>query len=277
MSGAGRSMFAINRLLFGAREDGANAGYYRALARLLPDQRFAFMNHGYDDGQEEDGELRAEDHLWRYSIRLVRHVLAGLDLRGRRVLDVGCGRGGASSYIVRYHQPAQVVSLDFCAEAIFLCARTHRLPGLGFLQADAQKLPLAGEVFDVVLNIESCHYYPNLSGFLAEVARVLKPGGFLCLTDTMTPGGLAPFERELIPGAGFEIVRSTDITSAVAQGIERNRQQFAAFCCSMVSAETGNRGIIEQLLRSVNEDLYRRYLRRHSIYHSWLLRKPASG
>jgi ubiquinone/menaquinone biosynthesis C-methylase UbiE len=275
MIGAGVNLSWINRLLFRAREEAANpiAGYYRALARLLPDQRFVFMNHGYCDGTEDFGELRSEDQLWRYSIQLVRHLLSGLDLRGQRVLDVGCGRGGASSYIARYHQPAQVVSLDFCGEAIHLCARTHRIPGLSFLQANAQKLPLASGRFDVVLNIESCHCYPDPAGFLTEVARVLKPGGFLCITDSMPANDLARFEK-LIPGAGFEIVRSTDITSEVAEGIHRNRQQLADLCSSMVSPEIGNRGIIEQLLRSVNEDIYRAYLKRLAIYHSWLLRKP---
>jgi ubiquinone/menaquinone biosynthesis C-methylase UbiE len=169
------------------------------------------------------------------------------------------------------------VSLDFCGEAIHLCARTHRVPGLNFLQANAQKLPLASGMFDVVLNIESCHCYPDPAGFFAEVVRVLKPGGFLCLTDAMLPNALARFELKLIPGAGFEIVRSMDITNAVAEGIHRNRQQLAELCSSMVSSEIGNRALIEQLLRSVNQDIYHNYLKRLSIYHSWLLRKPEAG
>src|SRR3984893_18137048 len=214
---------------------------------------------------------------WRYSIQLVRHVLGGLDLCGGSVLDVGCGRGGASSYVTRYHQPARVVSLDLCAEAVLLCARTHRLSGLHFLQANAQQLPLASGVFDVVLNIESCHCYPDRGAFLSEAARVLKPGGYLCLTDTMAPDALIPLERKLIPGAGFEIVRSTDITGEVAEGIDRNRQQLAQLLSSMVSPEIGNRGIIEQVLRSVNDDIYRRYRQRVAVYHSWLLRRPAAG
>jgi len=279
MRGAGRSLPWINRLLFRAREDKANpiAGYYRAVARLVPDQRFVFMNHGYCDGTEDFGELRSEDQLWRYSIQLVRYVLADLDLRGRRVLDIGCGRGGASSYITRYRQPAQVVALDLCAEAIHLCARTHRLSGLSFLQADAQHLPLASETFDVVLNIESCHCYPDRARFLAEVARVLKPGGFLCLTDTMPEADVVPLEQTLFAGAGFEILRSTDITNEVARGIDRNRRQLAELCASMVSSEIGNRGIIEQILHSVNEEIYQRYCQRLSIYHSWLLRKPEAS
>jgi fatty-acid O-methyltransferase len=276
MSGAGRSLFEINRLLFSGHGDerNHNAGYYRAMARLLPDQRFVFMNHGFCDGTDAGGSLRDEDQLWRYSIQLVRHLLAGLDLRGRRVLDVGCGRGGASSYIARYHQPAQVVALDLCAEAVHLCARTHRLEGPAFLCAHAQRLPLASGAFDVVLNIESCHCYADQAAFLGEVVRVLKPGGFLCLTDAMSPAVLPRFEQELLPGAGFEVLRSRDITQEVAEGIRCNQEQLSALCASMVSGAIGNRGILEQLLRSVNGDIYNRYRQRLSIYHSWLLRKP---
>jgi ubiquinone/menaquinone biosynthesis C-methylase UbiE len=287
LSGADRTLSEIRRLLFGTQLDAANpaAGYYRALAHLLPDQRFQFMNHGYCDAHEgneeneeseESGGLRGEDLPWRYSIQLVRHVLAGLELRGSTVLDAGCGRGGASSYLTRYHQPARVVSLDLCAEAVHLCARTHRLAGLSFLQADAQRLPLAGGVFDVVLNVESCHCYPDPPAFLSEVARVLKPGGFLCLADALAPAALAPFEGELIPAAGFAVVRSTDITHQVAQGIERNRHQLAELLSSMASSELGNRRLIEQVLRSVNDDKYHRYRERLTVYHSWLLRKPGT-
>jgi hypothetical protein len=93
----------------------------------------------------------------------------------------------------------------------------------------------------------------------------------------MAPAAPAPLEQELIPAAGFEIVRSTDITKEVAQGIERNRHQLAELLSSMVSSELGNRRIVEQVLRSVNDDKYRRYLERIAVYHSWLLRKPGTA
>src|SRR5260370_24554018 len=57
-----------------------------------------------------------------------------------------------------------------------------------FQVADAEKLPFASESFDRVTCRIAPHHFPNISQFVQEVARVLKPGGICLLIDCMAPG-----------------------------------------------------------------------------------------
>ncbi|MFD2408215.1 class I SAM-dependent methyltransferase [Azorhizophilus paspali] len=67
-----------------------------------------------------------------------------------------------------------MTGLDFCPAHIEFCDRVHRLDGLSFIYGDAMALQFADEEFDVVINIESSHSYPDLNRFGEEVRRVLK-------------------------------------------------------------------------------------------------------
>jgi hypothetical protein len=89
-------MTRVTDLLFPASYEGSrvSAGYYAALSRLIPDPRLTFMNYGYVDDGDDFSWLSEADRTWRYAINLIRRTLDGVEIRGARVLDVGCGRGG---------------------------------------------------------------------------------------------------------------------------------------------------------------------------------------
>ena len=73
--------------------------WYNTFTTKAKDQDFKFMNYGYD----EDGfypELNSEDESERYPIHLYHHVVTQVDISGKRILEVGSGRGGGASYIV---------------------------------------------------------------------------------------------------------------------------------------------------------------------------------
>jgi hypothetical protein len=101
---------------------------YNRLARR--DQRGAllFMNYGYakPDG-EESLTLTAQDEIFRYPIQLYAHVVEGLALNGKDVLEVGSGRGGGGSFLVRYLQPRSYLGVDLSESAVQWCRQTHRL------------------------------------------------------------------------------------------------------------------------------------------------------
>ncbi len=98
-------------------------------------------------------------------------------------MEVVCGRGGGASYIARYLNPLFIKAVDISHKAINYCKSNHKSLNLEFLQGDAQQLPFDKNAFDVVINVESSHCYPNLSVFFDEVYKVLKPDGYVLYAD----------------------------------------------------------------------------------------------
>jgi SAM-dependent methyltransferase len=107
---------------------------------------------------------------------------------GSRVLDAGCGEGyGAAA--ARQAGATTVIALDYDRWAVEHAARTYRLPAV---QGNLVDLPVADDAFDLVLSLQTLEHVWNQPRFLAECARVLRPGGRLALTTpnrlTFPPG-----------------------------------------------------------------------------------------
>ena len=141
-------------------------------------------------------------------------LIGRTDLRGKRVLDVGCGRGGTVALIGDTFETAEVTGVDLSPEAIAFCRRTHRNPRVRFEVGDAEHLPVENASFDIVTNVESSHTYPNLRAFYAEVARVLAKGGTFLYTDLL-PVGRWLEVRALLGPLGLTIEVDREITPNV--------------------------------------------------------------
>ena len=173
-----------------------------------------FLNYGYisRNGNDEARFEVPERVFNRNSVRLAFELIADMDLGGRRVLDVGCGRGGTVALMAET-LGAKAMGVDLSPEAVAFCRRTHR-HGTKFEVGDSENLPFKNKTFDVVTNVESSHTYPNLRAFFSEVSRVLKKKGRFLYTD------LLPLERwlevrALLVPLGFRIMNERDITANV--------------------------------------------------------------
>lgn len=254
-------------------EDGAFAGYYAALARLVPDRRLTFMNHGYAGDDVVLSDLDDAERPWAHAVALVRRTLDDAPLAGARVLDVGCGRGGPAAYVARHHAPREVVGLDACADAIALCRRHHREPNLSFVHGRADDLPFPDGSFDVVVNLESSHCYPDRAAFLAEVVRVLRPGGAFCYADVVRAAELPALARALAAERRLRVLREADITAGVARGIERGRTALAGLLDGARDASLANSAIIDHLVHSINVQVHRHLAEGRWRYRAWRLER----
>lgn len=208
-------------------------GLYELLAARVRRPEWAFMNYGYAPrpGEPHLG-LEPADEPDRLCIQLYDHVLGDTPLRGTDVLEVGCGRGGGASFIARYLGPRTTTGLDFSRAAIDLCRRHRQGPGLTFAHGDALALPFADESFDVVVNVESSHCYASVEQFLAQVHRVLRPGGHLLLADLRSAQGAAVLLGQLDASA-LRVTGTQDVTARVVAALEvddaRRRALIAAW------------------------------------------------
>jgi SAM-dependent methyltransferase len=182
-----------------------------------------YMNYGFAplDARDEAPALQPADEPDRYAINLYHHVASSAPIADRDVLEVGCGRGGGSSYIARYLKPARMVGVDISHNAIEFCRKVHRAANLDYRHGDAEALPFPDASFDAVVNVESSFCYGSLDGFIAEVTRVLRPGGYLLLADIRLAGEVADLDAAMAR-SGLHLISRRDITQNVVEALARD-------------------------------------------------------
>ena len=102
---------------------------------------------------------------------------------GERILDIACGTGTSTLPLAK--SGATVVGVDFSPEMIAEAGRKH--PRIEFRQADAMKLPFGDDEFDAVTISFGLRNVQDPKQALAEMYRVLKPGGRLVICEFSKP------------------------------------------------------------------------------------------
>jgi ubiquinone/menaquinone biosynthesis C-methylase UbiE len=194
---------------------------YPFVSRRLSSGDVVFLNFGYEEDPLMALPLEAADEPNRYWIQLYHRTATQADLTDKRVLEVGCGHGGGASYLMRTLHPASYTGLDLNPDGIAFCKKRHNVPGLDFVQGDAENLPFPDQSFDLVVNIESSANYPSLPRFLAEVARVLSPGGHFLYAAVYASPRIAAWEAALAE-APLRMVSQREINTEVVRGIEKS-------------------------------------------------------
>ena len=201
--------------------------WYPFLTKRLQDEGVVFLNYAFETEPPMGIPLEAADERDRACIQLYHHVATQVDLSNRQVLEISCGHGGGASYLMRTLKPKKYTALDLNPKGIAFCKNQHRVTGLEFVQGDACSLAFGDGSFDVVINIEASHCYPDFPGFLAEVSRVLKPGGYFLYADFRFEDGMEAWEEALGKSA-LKLIDSKNISREVLRGMEINSARSLA-------------------------------------------------
>jgi SAM-dependent methyltransferase len=130
-----------------------------------------------------EGQVEVE-HLHRYF--LARALCRGLD-----VLDVAAGEGYGSALLAQVAR--SVIGVEISTEAVAHAIAAYRGANLKFLKGDARCLPLDDASVDAVVSFETIEHFFEHDQFLAEVRRVLRPGGRFIVSsperDVYSPSG----------------------------------------------------------------------------------------
>jgi SAM-dependent methyltransferase len=157
------------------------------------------------------------------------------DLRGRRVLDLGCGFGWFCRW-ARQNGAAYVLGIDASEKMLARGRATTVDPAVTYTRADMEDLELRPNSFDVVYSSLALHYVENLSGLMSQTHRSLIPGGTLVFS-VEHPIFTAPSEpnwslnaagRNIWPVDGYldEGPRSTDW---LTQGVIKQHRTLATY------------------------------------------------
>ena len=237
------------------------AAYYDKAAAAVPE--LTVLNYGYSAPERT---LVPSDEPEFYCLRLYEHAVRAVSLRGARVLEVSCGRGGGARFLARAFGPAAYVGVDLSEENLRIARAGGR--GTHFLLGNAQHLPFRDGAFDIVINIEASHLYDDRTRFFAEAHRVLAPGGHFCYADGCWASD--DCTRDLLD-AGFELLERREITANVIQALEQDNGRRAALFDAIPDAALSRE--YKDWGGVVGYRAYNRFAGGETLYFSHLLRR----
>lgn len=182
---------------------------------------------------------------------ILRRIERQFGDRPLRLLDVGCGTGVFAAHIRRRFPQARVWGVDLTARMLLEgAARWQAHAGaVQAVQGDSERLPFADGSFDVLTCANSFHHYPNQGRALAEMRRVLRPGGRLLLVDGYRDAPYGWFIYDVcvatVEGAVHHASRARVRALCAAAGFGATEQRvhrgFAPFLLTEAVVEAGHR------------------------------------
>ena len=116
------------------------------------------------------------------------------DLQACAVLELGCGKARQARQLLQRFQQTRVLGIE--PQAALVEGNASRVQaGLVVLQGRAEAVPCADASFDMVWMLKSLHHIPGMQQALAEAARVLRPGGWLYVSEPVYAGHLNEIVR----------------------------------------------------------------------------------
>jgi len=242
------------------------------MAKRFTNPDWQFMNYG---DVTPDGEaplvLEPKDEHHRYPLQLYHYMAVKVDMKGKDVLEVGCGRGGGANFIYRYHKPATYTGMDLAENAIAFCTKNYTGDGLKFISGNAEELPFQDASFDVVMNIESCNAYGSVPKFLSEVKRVLRPGGTLLIADMRWQHDLQQFKDELA-ASGMNIIYEDNFTERVQKALDAEHEINEKRIESNVPKALQN--MFKEFAATKGTVVYNAIKNKERLYYRFVLVKP---
>lgn len=128
----------------------------------------------------------------------------------RRVLDVSCGTGRLLRQARRCYPTAELAGVDLAGQMVAAAsAVTPARLAVGYVQGRAECLPFPHQVFDLIFTTLSLRHWTDLPAGIAEIGRVLTPGGVVVLADVFPsgrrPGPALPRLRRRHPAVPAEL------------------------------------------------------------------------
>ncbi|HEY1320495.1 MAG TPA: methyltransferase domain-containing protein [Streptosporangiaceae bacterium] len=200
---------------------------------------------------------RLEDAMARGEAESRARVLELLTVRaGERVLDLGCGPGTLTAPLATAAGPEGLTLGVDLALGMLSHARAAAPPWARLVRMNMERLGLAGGAFDAVAAGHALAFCADLPAALAEVRRVLVPGGRLVASlPARVPGGQAPLERALeglvppppaLPALDGTLVRLSSEAAAKSALQEAGFRQVEATTVPEVSRYRGPEDLVDR-------------------------------
>jgi len=144
-------------------------------AQLTPELR-ARIQASFDEASRNEEHFPSTIDSRIYHVKLIRDYLG--DLRGKRVLDVGCGKGRFARVFHEQQPEAELWGLDISEEMLRFVP-----PGIQTRAGSMTELPFDDASFDHAYATESLEHAVEIEKAVSEICRVVKPGGRIVVID----------------------------------------------------------------------------------------------
>jgi ubiquinone/menaquinone biosynthesis C-methylase UbiE len=164
---------------------GSSRQYYRSINEILANAFGKTHMLHYPFYIKDSETLEERQH------NLIEHCLSYIgDLKGKDLLEVGCGNGLNCHYIDLRHETGKIIGIDLNHANLDLARTNHEPSRVSFIQDDAQELiSIPDQSIDVIICIESAFHYPDKNAFFQQIKRVLRPDGVFLIVDIIKSPG----------------------------------------------------------------------------------------
>jgi len=195
------------------------------------------------ENQEYDDNLMALlEALWGEGfmspggVAEVDRYLEGIELRGKTVLDIGCGLGGVDLHLLRRHGAAQVTGIDIDPALIErsrqLAHKYQVADRLDFICVEPGPLPFDDASFEIVTSKDSIIHITDKQALSQDIFRILEPGGWFAASDWL---------------AGYEDQPSAEMQAYIdAEGLDFNLASATIYADALQAAGFVDIGIVDR-------------------------------
>lgn len=196
----------------------------------------------------------------------VQLMLAELPFDGARVLELGCGRAEKTRTLAETGRMQEILALEVDAIQHARNLQITDLPRVRFALGGAEAIPAEDGSFDIVIMFKSLHHVPmgQMHQALAEVARVLRPGGLAWISEPVYAGELNEVMRLFHDEKEVREAAFAAVCGAVERGVLALERQlffltrshfedFAAFERRMIQVTHSDHRLSPELYAQVRQ------------------------
>ena len=193
-------------------------------------------------------------------------LLEELPLDGACILEFGCGKAEKTRILAESGRPREIIALEVDTIQHARNLEITDLPTVRFSHGGAEAIPVDDASVDIVLMFKSLHHVPvaDMDRALAEIARVLKPGGVAWISEPVFAGDLNEVFRlfhneQLVREAAFAAIckavesGSLQLDKQMFFNTRSYFESFAQFDTRMIQVTHTDHRLAPELYRQVQE------------------------